>query len=177
MILHDITCQCNNAHNVLIFTARKRSCGKVMFLHLSVILFRGGGALSSGSLSGGVSVQVSRGRVSVPGVSVQGGSLPRRPPTPLYGNEWAVCILLECILILTLLPPHRAPAPPPGHLGTPTRTVENCLLGDPLTIGKLVVCLRLKSLFCCYLKMCQALFAHIFSPFFPSGTFDLSHIF
>ena len=27
-----------------IFTARKRSCGKVMFLHLSVILFTGGGA-------------------------------------------------------------------------------------------------------------------------------------
>ena len=26
-----------------IFTARKRSCGKVMFLHLSVILFTGGG--------------------------------------------------------------------------------------------------------------------------------------
>ena len=27
---------------LLIFTARKRSCGKVMFLHLSVILFTGG---------------------------------------------------------------------------------------------------------------------------------------
>ena len=30
------------AKNFLIFTARKRSCGKVMFLHLSVILFTGG---------------------------------------------------------------------------------------------------------------------------------------
>ena len=31
-----------------IFTARKRSCGKVMFLHLSVSLFTGGGCRHSG---------------------------------------------------------------------------------------------------------------------------------
>ena len=73
-------------------TARKRSCGKVMFLHLSVILFTRG-FLSMGSLSTGVSVQggsLSRG-VSVQGLSVQWsvcrreslsrGSLSGRPPT------------------------------------------------------------------------------------------------
>ena len=37
------------------FTARKRSCGKVMFLHQSVILFMGGASCSGGaSESGGV---------------------------------------------------------------------------------------------------------------------------
>ena len=41
-------------------TARKRSCGKVMFLHLSVILFTGGVSVPGG-LCLGVSVQ----RVSV----------------------------------------------------------------------------------------------------------------
>ena len=65
-------------------TARKRSCGKVMFLHLSVILFTGG------SLSRGVSVwgSLSRGSLSE-GVSVQGlclgGSMSRE--TPLYGGR------------------------------------------------------------------------------------------
>ena len=50
----------------------QRSCGKVMFLHLSVILFMGGGSLSVP----GVSVQ---GRVSLSrGVSVQGGLCPGR---------------------------------------------------------------------------------------------------
>ena len=71
-----------------IFTARKRSCGKVMFLHLCVILFTGE-SLSRGSLS----------RVSVWGLC-KGGSLSGRPP---YGTEWAVPILLECILVLVVL--------------------------------------------------------------------------
>ena len=78
-----------------VFTARKRSCGKVMFLHLSVILFTGGvsvqdeslsrvglcprGSLSTGSLSRRVSVQ----GVSVQGVSVR-GYLSGRPP---YSKE------------------------------------------------------------------------------------------
>ena len=31
----------------LVITARKRSCGKVLFLHLSVILFTGGGVMMS----------------------------------------------------------------------------------------------------------------------------------
>ena len=51
-----------------IITARKQSCGKVMFLHLSVILFTG-------------------------------------DPPPPYGNEQAVRILLECILVI--LTDHR----------------------------------------------------------------------
>ena len=56
------------------------SCGKVMFLHLSVILFMGGGSLSRGSLSGGLypSGSLSRGvcvrrRPLSRGASVQGG--------------------------------------------------------------------------------------------------------
>ena len=66
--------------------------GKVMFLHLCVILFTGrslsGGSLSRGALcpgGGGVSVQVG------------GGSLSGR--LPLYDTERAVRILLECILV------------------------------------------------------------------------------
>ena len=50
-----------------------------------------GGSLSGGSLTGGVSVQgglcLGRGGVSV------------RETLPLYGNAWAVRILLECILV------------------------------------------------------------------------------
>ena len=38
--------------SAIVITARKRSCGKVMFLHLSVILFTGGGVSV-----GGVSIQ------------------------------------------------------------------------------------------------------------------------
>ena len=60
------------------FYRPQRTCGKVMFLHLCVILFTGG------SLSRGVSVKGER-------VSVR--------ETPLYGNVRAVRILLECILV------------------------------------------------------------------------------
>ena len=77
----------------LFITTRKRSCGKVMFLHLSVILFtrgvsvQGGGILCSwrGTLSreGG-------------GGSVQGGSHVDPPP---YGKQRAVRILLECFFV------------------------------------------------------------------------------
>ena len=90
-------------------TSRKRSCGKVMFLHLFVILFTGGlcpgGSLSRGTLSRGV---------SVPGVSVQGylsrrtlsrGSLSGRPSLPC-GKERAVHIPLECILVCTSIQRH-----------------------------------------------------------------------
>ena len=55
----------------VVFNARKRSCGRLMFLHLSVILFTGGGGSVQLSLSG-------------------------RPPA--YGKEQSVRILLECIL-------------------------------------------------------------------------------
>ena len=54
----------------------RRSCGKVMFLHLSVILFTGG-SLSRWSLSGGSLFRV----VSVRGVSVRGG-LGQEDPIP-----------------------------------------------------------------------------------------------
>ena len=73
-------------------TARKRSLGKVIFLHVSVILFTG--HMTRGSLLGGVSVQgISVQEVSVQAVSVQ-GDLPTQ-----YGIVRVVCILLECILV------------------------------------------------------------------------------
>ena len=41
-----------------IFTACKRSCGEVMYLHMSVILFTGGESLSRGrGVSRGISIQ------------------------------------------------------------------------------------------------------------------------
>ena len=63
-----------------IFTARKRSCLKIMFLHLSVILFTGGGCTS-----------------------------PRQTPhqadsPPRWALKWAVRIRLECIVVLSVIP-------------------------------------------------------------------------
>ena len=74
----------------------QRSWGKVIFLHVSVILFTGGGCLHPGGLFPGEGLcplggSLSRG-VCLGGVSVMG--------TPSYGNERAVRILLECILVL-----------------------------------------------------------------------------
>ena len=89
--------------------------GKVMFLHLCVILFTGRGvsvpACITGHMTGGASL--SRGSlslgVSIWGVSVQvgfcrgggalcpGGGLCQAYPS--YGNEQAVRILMECILV------------------------------------------------------------------------------
>ena len=118
-----ILIQCINCIRLLamsIFTARKRSLGKVIFLHLCVILFTSGGSLSQhasqvtwqgglcpgqGLCQGGVSVMeglcpklwlcpkgsLCRGSLSRGGVS-SGRS-------PLYINERAVRILLECILV------------------------------------------------------------------------------
>ena len=72
-----------------------------MFLHMPVILFTGGGL---GLRPGGVSIP----GVYVPvglcpgGVSVQGGLCPGglcHGDPPPYGNERAVRILLECILV------------------------------------------------------------------------------
>ena len=76
-----------------------------MFLHMSVKLFTGRGSLSGGLCPGGCGV-------SIPGVSVQGVSLPGGVSVwgglcpgglyygdPPYGNERAVRILLECILV------------------------------------------------------------------------------
>ena len=98
-----------------------------MFLHLSVILFTGGGvsvwchflsgcqgrglclgvSVQSLSVQSGVSLHgrgvsvggVSRGSLS--GASLSGGSLSARPPPP-YGKERPVRILLECILVFIL---------------------------------------------------------------------------
>ena len=106
------------ARQLLIFTARNEVWGKVMFLHLSVSHSVHGGvsvpACTTGHITGtGVSVQ---GGISVQGASLSGGlcpgggglcpwgwgSLSGRPPkeTPMYGNERAVRILLECILVI-----------------------------------------------------------------------------
>ena len=97
-------------------TASKRSCGKVRFLHLSVILFRGvsvQGCLCPGGLCAGVSVQggvcpgvgevfVGGGSLSK-GVSVWEVSVKETHPPPPYGNMRVVRILLECILIIFCL--------------------------------------------------------------------------
>ena len=85
----------------------QRSCGKLMFLHLCVILFTGvvsvHGGLCPGELcpaGGGRSVQ---GEVSIQRVFVQQRVLcPETPPwteTPTYSNMRAVRILPECILV------------------------------------------------------------------------------
>ena len=83
----------------------QRSYGKLMFLHLSVILFTGevsvqGRSLSRRSLSGGILSRMgslsrvgflSRGSLSSRGFSVQ--------RTPYYCNMRPVRILPECILV------------------------------------------------------------------------------
>ena len=73
----------NSALISLNFYRPQRSCGKVMFLHLSVFLFTGGGGSLSrrGSLSRGDSV---------------------RETPPRYSNMRAVRILLECIIFQKL---------------------------------------------------------------------------
>ena len=90
------------------------SCGKVMFLHLSVILFTGGGILSKGvfvqgSLSGGLypsgslsrGVCVRRGPLSrVVGLSLSRGLCQGNSPN---GYVQLVRILLECILVIDIV--------------------------------------------------------------------------
>ena len=92
----------------------QRSCGKVMFLHLSVILFTSigvyvqegvsvqGGLCPGGSLSRGVSVHAG----ICPGGLCRKGSLSRE--TPSYGNVWAVHILLECIFVFKVIHLNKA---------------------------------------------------------------------
>ena len=77
----------------LAVTVNEPLWGKVMFLHLSVMLFTGG-LCSRGSLSKGVSVQ--RGCLSR-GVVCPEGSLSVRHPRTV--KKRAECILLECILV------------------------------------------------------------------------------
>ena len=66
--------------------------GKVMFLHLSVILFTGGGSrwVYLGGGEGGL----------CPGGSLSGEGLCQEDPP--YGKERAVRILLECILVILM---------------------------------------------------------------------------
>ena len=68
-----------------------------MFLHVSVILFIGGVSVSvlGGLCCGGLC----QGGLCPGGVSVQGGLCHGDPP---YGNEQAVLILLECILVYNI---------------------------------------------------------------------------
>ena len=75
---------------------------KVMFSQVSVYPRGRGVALSTGgSLSGEGEVSVGGGSLSRE-VSV-GGGLCHRDPPPMYSNERAVRILLECILVFTLM--------------------------------------------------------------------------
>ena len=78
-----------------IFTARKRSCGKVVFLQVSVILFTGGGLVPGGGAGPG--------RVPGPGEClVRGGARSRGVPGGDPSGRLllrAVRILLECILV------------------------------------------------------------------------------
>ena len=63
---------------ILVIIALKRSCGNVMFLHLSVILFTGfsvQGSLSGGLCLGGFLSRGSLSRAFCPGGSLSGGSL------------------------------------------------------------------------------------------------------
>ena len=77
---------------LLLFTVHKRSCSKVMFLHLSVILFTGGDLCPGRSLCrGGVSFQV--------GSLSRGGEGFSVVVTPRTVEERAVRILLESILL------------------------------------------------------------------------------
>ena len=56
------------------------------FLSRGLCLWRDGGTLSKGSVSG------------ERGLCLE-GSLSKQFKTPLYSKEWMVCILLECILV------------------------------------------------------------------------------
>ena len=101
------------------FTVRKRSCGKVMFLHLSVILFGGcvfqhapqatwpGGLCSEGDLCIGGSVQLCSRDVSVQGGLCLRGGLSREnlcqgePPHMVtsgrYASHWKAFLFLMWI--------------------------------------------------------------------------------
>ena len=79
------------------FTTRKRSCGKVMFLQVSVILFTGGGDLLPGGVPGPGGGACSGG---VPGGGcVWSGGMPGGEPPPRGLLLRTVRILLECILV------------------------------------------------------------------------------
>ena len=89
-----------------VFTARKRSCGKVMFLHLSAILFTGGVCLPLGP--GGGCLPLGRGRgvwLDAPWADPPSGQTPPldRYPPPLgsypppgwYTSYWNAFLFLN----------------------------------------------------------------------------------
>ena len=89
-------------------TARKRSCGKVMFFTPVSQSFcsQGGGGLCMMSLPVWLlgSMFILGGGVSVSGPMFLGRGSPNRPSghrPPLYGKERAVRILLQCFLVTT----------------------------------------------------------------------------
>ena len=110
------------------------SCGKVMFLHLSVILFMGGGSLSRG-LCRGVSIQAGL----CPGGSVSDGGLcPEGPLFRVVGlslsrglcqgnlpNSYVrlVRILLECILVIDIVSMPYQWRIPKENIGTRPRAL------------------------------------------------------
>ena len=105
--------------NILLITDRIRSCGKVMFLQLSVILFTGGG-LPQCMLGYHTPTrhpppeQTPPWRRHPPGAGTPQSRHPqsrhppqcRDPPAQCMlrdtANKWAVCILLECNLVLLI---------------------------------------------------------------------------
>ena len=85
-----------------IFTARKRSLGQAMFLHLRVILFTGGGGVGFRPC---ITCYVTRGSTSGGGSASGGGGF-SAPLLEIHGllwdtvNKWMVPILLECFLVI-----------------------------------------------------------------------------
>ena len=69
---------------------------KVLFLHLCVILFTGGGGSVPPMQTPCPWMQTPRMETLPPGC--------RPPPPPGYVNNRAVCILLECILVVSDVP-------------------------------------------------------------------------
>ena len=89
-----------------IVTARKGSCGKIMFLHLSEIMFTGkvgGGLCPGGPCPGGVSVQgrsLSTRCLCLRGVFVQGGLCQGDPHTVKsgrYASYWNAFLFINFI--------------------------------------------------------------------------------
>ena len=87
--LRSLLIRCDGLRRNEVVTARKRSCGKVMFLHLSVILFTGGVYTWSHPSD------------------THTWTHPRTPPghthTTTKVNKRAVRITLECFLVLYYL--------------------------------------------------------------------------
>ena len=84
----------SNRTSVNNFTVRDSSCGQVMFLHLSVILFTGGCGRGA-CVAGCCAFQ----REGMHGRGMHGRGCAWQKRWPL---QQTVCILLECILVLLI---------------------------------------------------------------------------